>query len=380
MEKEQAIKTQTLQATVDCQGVPEVRSGHRSCATSNHLLVYGGYNKRSDSDEVFSEILCYNITTKKWEEISYSSHMRLESASCSMLLYYDKLIIFGGSGFPFGHANSNDLSTYCLSTKKWNKIVGKDGNHDVPVPKYGHSMALSKKEGRLYVFSGTTGRTFTDEMHYFNLLDNSWHQMKCTDNRPTSRYRHEIVFNDDYFYVFGGGTKTELFGLDTISRFSFTTHQWEDVHCKSSDNGAYPPARLHHSCILYKDIVYMCGGLTYDDEYNVQCLDDIWKLDLHNFTWSSANIKLPRPVYFHSAAVSPEGCMLIFGGVIALHPQQRTSDLHEIWLDVPPLLKLCLNYVIQRIGYKTNNLYEILTMLGIPPRLLDRMFMDVPFG
>ena len=113
---------------------PPPRSGHRCCATQNHLLVYGGYDKQFDN-KIYSEILSFNTISRKWVELRNSSDVRFESTSSSMVLYGDNLVIFGGSGYPFGYVNTNDLSVFSLRTGKWCKLRNDQG--DPPLPKYG---------------------------------------------------------------------------------------------------------------------------------------------------------------------------------------------------------------------------------------------------
>ncbi len=271
-----------LQEEKYCKDIPEPRSGHRCCATLNHLIVYGGY--RDLGHEVFSDVICYNMISKKWTRIPNSGNVRLESASCSMLLHHGNLIIFGGSGYPFGFTNSNKLSSFSLGEQKWRELD--DGESvNAPFAKYGQSMALSAKGHKIYVFSGTVGNEFVDEMHYFDFLNNTWHRLD-SENQPEARYRHEVVADNEYFYVLGGAVTRFIFGFEEVYRFSFTKHEWTRLNCKPSNNGLYPQPRKHHSCVLHQNIVYMCGGLTSEST----ALDDIWKLNLDSLAWKRMNL------------------------------------------------------------------------------------------
>ncbi len=277
------MAARSLVRVTKCEAVPEPRSGHRCCATSNHLIVYGGFNNEPDN-KVFSEILCYNTTSKKWIVVPNSGDVRLESASCSMLLHEGELLVFGGSAFPFGFTNSNELSLFSLNTQKWS-VLDSGESLNSPEPKYGQSMVMSVKERKLFVFSGTLGSQFVDEMHSFDLNEKSWHILKCT-NMPEPRYRHEAVATADSFYVFGGSITGHAFGFDHTFRFSFASQEWEMLACRAGRDGNFPEPRTHHSCVLYKGNVYMVGGLT----VNRKACDDVWKICLADLSWDRMDI------------------------------------------------------------------------------------------
>ena len=271
-----------LKEITGCLGTPEPRSGHRCCATANHLLVYGGYNRHLDH-KMFSEILCYNMTSKQWTEVPNSRDFRTESASCSMVLNEGALIIFGGSGYPFGYTSTNRTSLFSLSKLMWLDLDQGCSSPDTPVARYGQSMVLSKRDEwqRIYVLSGTIGEIFLDDIHYFDLLKRTWHQVKNI-SCPDARYRHEVVSDDDYFYLFGGSIHGySMFGFEEIQRFSFDQHKWTKLACQPAENGLYPAPRKSHSCVLQNRDVYMCGGLS---DFNVYC-DDIWKVNLDDCVW-----------------------------------------------------------------------------------------------
>ena len=266
---------------------PAPRSGHRCCATLDRLFVYGGYD-RDNNDTVYSEILSFSLISRQWSELSYSRNARLKSASSSMVLYDDNLLIFGGSGFPFGEFNSDDLSLFSLRTGRWCKLRNDRGNP--PMPKYGQSMAINphSSEPKLYIFSGTIGREFVDELHYYDIKSETWHDI-WKEDAPQARYRHEVVVYGDDFYVFGGATYDGVIDLHDIWKFNFTSHSWHRLACMPFNNGIqdeFPAARKSHSCVIWKDTVYMCGGIANPTEM----FNDIWKISLIDLVWKKLDI------------------------------------------------------------------------------------------
>ena len=79
-----------------------------------------------------------------------------------------------------------------------------------------------------------------------------------------------------------------------------------------------PAPRRCHGLVYYEDeksrstVVVMSGG------YNgTVVFDDVWRLNLSNMQWTCLRkSKLPQPVYFHSTALTPDGKMYSFGGIV----------------------------------------------------------------
>lgn len=79
-----------------------------------------------------------------------------------------------------------------------------------------------------------------------------------------------------------------------------------------------PEPRRCHGSVQYTDeksgitSVVISGGYNGDHVFS-----DVWRLDLKLLQWTCLRkCILPCPVYFHSAALTPEGRMYTFGGII----------------------------------------------------------------
>lgn len=86
---------------------------------------------------------------------------------------------------------------------------------------------------------------------------------------------------------------------------------------------------------------------------------------------------LPYPLYFHAACVTPAGCMYVFGGVKSLDSEFdcRSSDIHKLWLTVPPLAELCWERLISCIPSILSKDVDMdgLPKLGFLPHFLSRI-------
>jgi len=100
------------------------------------------------------------------------------------------------------------------------------------------------------------------------------------------------------------------------------TNNWKTLstHGDIDDNTVPAPRRCHGS-VQYTDeksgtiSVIISGGYNGDLVFS-----DVWRLDLNILQWTCLRkCILPRPVYFHSTALTPEGRMYIFGGIVKEH-------------------------------------------------------------
>ncbi|XP_002741199.1 kelch domain-containing protein 10-like [Saccoglossus kowalevskii] len=369
---------------------PYARSGHRAVADNANLYIFGGYNPDLFEDHfeeddacnpLFKELWCYNFASGLWTEVETSGHMPEELASMSMLISGNTILVYGGTGFPFGQASSNNLYALNVKTKVWSTIKC---SGDAPIPTYGQSTALV--DCSLYVQGGTTGWQYNSDVHRLNLQTREWERLFDTEaeierliktrgtllNRelpiPEPRYRHEMATDGKRLYILGGGTSWSVYPLDKVHSFNFETNRWEIIQTKASYMGYFPPPRRCHSCVQQGNDVYICGGY---DEHRI--FGDIWKLTLDNLRWSRLRARLPEPVYFHAAAITPAGCMYIHGGVTSIYGDERTAELYRVWLYVPTLLEICWQKMISVIPQLDRLPYDKLLSLGIPRQLIERI-------
>ena len=274
--------------------IPRPRSGHRCGSDDGNIYVFGGYSPHYE-DELFQELWRFNIATKTWHLLPTTGPFPSEVASSCVVLDRGNLIVFGGSGVPFGMCNSKKLHICSLRKLQWFDLTEgysdkeeSDGEDVSPIAGYGQSMVLSSDK-ELYVFGGTTGLEFNSYLYRYSLLNHTWDYLK-SENPPIPRYRHESVCDSDRFYVIGGGMSSRdpenFFQLDKIQSFSFSSKRWNDHVCYPSKTHGFPKRRRCHGCVMLNSaVVFICGG--YD---GVNIFDDIWSLDLTTFQWN----KLPQ--------------------------------------------------------------------------------------
>lgn len=77
-------------------------------------------------------------------------------------------------GHPTSHTWSNFFLNFQKSFVTLKHFFHKKLHFKTFTDRYGHAMAVCERKGEVYIFSGTLGRTFEEDMYKFNLSDMSW--------------------------------------------------------------------------------------------------------------------------------------------------------------------------------------------------------------
>lgn len=352
--------------------IPSPRSGHRIIVDNTSLYSIGGFNPDfwnvENTEEsyypLFRELWSFSFSRRKWQRLKTSGYMPVELASHSALLHGRHMLVYGGTGVPFGESASNDLHVCNLETLEWSQI---ETDGCPPIRSYGHAMFLF--ENSICVFGGTTGWEYNSELFRLDLSGRKWEHIEAKGQEPHGRYRHEVALHDKKLYVFGGGRASASYEMERIPVCDLESASWS-VACTHPDRNSncFPAARRCHSAVQIDNCVYICGG--YD---GTQIFDDLWEIDLKTLRWRCLPARLPLPVYFHAAAVTRHGYMVIYGGVTKIDTK-RTSEVFGIWLRIPPLRELAWRHITKSSSSKISSLPPArLHEMGIPADLTQRL-------
>ncbi|XP_061534151.1 kelch domain-containing protein 10-like isoform X2 [Phycodurus eques] len=329
--------------------VPSARSGHRCVADSTHL-----------------ELWRFHFATSTWHRVQTEGYIPTELASMSAVFHGNNLLVFGGTGIPFGENNGNDVHVCNVKYKQWNLLCCRGTK---PNKIYGQAMVIIN--GSLYVFGGTTGYHYSTDLHRLDLTTKEWSHLKPNNvptDLPEERYRHELAHDGRRIYILGGGTSWSSYRLDKIHAYNLETNYWEEIVTKPHEKLGYPAARRCHSCVQVQHEVFICGG--YDGQL---IMDDLWKLNLRTFKWTKLPAIMPEPAYFHCAAVTPAGCMYVHGGVVNMSGNRRTASLYKVWLVVPSLLELAWEMLLKIKPHLAQMSTLQLLGLGLPHTFIQRL-------
>ncbi|CAH0406378.1 unnamed protein product [Chilo suppressalis] len=369
---------------------PRPRSGHRIACDDANIYCFGGYNPSlplsnlqrdnstwSPARPLFKELWSFSIASRKWKQHKVVENMPEELASNAMCMNGRFLMIFGGTGAPFGNRCSNDVIVWrtCPGDARLQVL---DVTGIRPPGLYG--QAILCHDGFFYTIGGTNGFAYNCDIYRLDLRTMIWEQVfvgSGQEGEPIGRYRHEVVRVDNKLYIIGGGTGEWAFELMELPMYDLETKTWNILTPKADDTIKDSPAPLPRKCHSAVQIdtpngvqVFVAGG---SDGQAI--FEDIWRLNLPDLQWHlMQKTVLPNPLYFHSSTVTSYGCMYVFGGI---EPKEdassRNNILYKVWLCIPKLSEISweamLNFHpnLDQVGRRT------LLNIGIPIHFVNRL-------
>lgn len=352
------------------------------------MYVFGGFNpnpsaslQHEDANEnaacMFKELWKFNLLSQEWTLLlGEDSNLPVELASHAMHLQGDYLLIYGGTGFPFGTKISNKLYVWRVSEPvKDVEEIETTGNK--PPPAYGQAIVVHKQY--LYTIGGTDGFSYTCDIHRLNIATKEWELIymcrpDINPDDPEPRYRHEIAYDGKRIYVIGGGTSDAAYSLSKIPIFDLDSNTWNFIKTKPDPKMpvGFPASRKCHSCSQFGNSIIVAGG-----NNNRKVFRDIWKLNLETHQWSCIMTKnlvvFPCPLFFHDSAIDADGCMYVFGGIkYRNNANHRTNTVHKIWITIPTLKAMAW----EAMNFYFPNLREFdkttLLEIGVPASFVSR--------
>merc|ERR1719270_637536 len=108
--------------------IPKPRSGHRIVNYRGNIFSFG----------------CYNPSTRRWKKLSMTAPVPDQLASHTAVAYEDKMLVYGGTGSPFGQSISNTVFVLDFAVRTWSELdtAAERGLADMPRPLYGQAVAL----------------------------------------------------------------------------------------------------------------------------------------------------------------------------------------------------------------------------------------------
>ncbi|KAJ8975863.1 hypothetical protein NQ317_015901, partial [Molorchus minor] len=296
----------------------------------------------------------------------------MELASNALILHRNILMV---QGSPFGIRCSNQLYV-CKVNDENGIMVEVNTTGQLPLPLYG--QALIFHNDYLYTIGGTTGLSYTCDIHRLNIKTMNWEIVYVCNGQgeyePKGRYRHEVSFDGNNIYVLGGGTTEEAYDFQYIPTFDIDKFSWfRQKTIRDSRKGFPEPRRCHGAVQINNDDkiqVFITGG---HDGENI--FHDLWRLDLQTYQWTYFEMcQLPQPTYFHATAVTPEGRLYVFGGNYSINDDVRRSNaIYSGWLCIPKLSEICWEAVLYYSPHINKCRSKDLIDIGFPRHFVQRL-------
>lgn len=336
------------------------RCGHVAVNYGSYIIVWGGYS----SDNIYeyyqpaNEVWVYSTENKLWYCMKTDlSLCPMEVSGASACCHGDNLYVFGGHG---DEGNSNRLYRLDLKTYTWYSL-------DPDVSPSPRDKAVSWfYDKKFYCFSGfgpsTSGflsdhgvyvedseslmwprRGWNNQLVVYNTEEREWTNPSCQGMVPLPRAATAAALIASDVFIFGGRHKSTR--MNDLHRLDLDTLTWSG---EIRTTGCVPCGRSWHSLTaLPYHRIFLYGGF---DQKNVP-LSDGWILDTKSLLWCQLEF-LPdhRPRLWHTANLTPDGDIIIFGGCCnnildSSTENEITADIIRIQIRPYSLLKICLDTV-----------------------------------
>lgn len=245
------------------------------------------------------------------------------------------------------------LLQFSIRDKNWT-IVEAEGTQ--PPPGYGQSLcAINNK---LYLFGGTSGHVYVNDLYVFDEVTKIWRKEETGGKRPSPRYKHQVAMIDNRMYVVGGGLYDPPKGPIDTYYLDVDTLTWHEVEC----GGDIPKSRIAHTISQLSNDPYrliMFGGR--DDSGSRQ--NELSELNLRTGEWRifyNEEGFQPDARDFHTSVVH-NNQIFVFGGSNGV---ERNNDVFRYSMMHQPstLLILAMQVLHQNLDYIPKEDLEALPM------------------
>ncbi|KAH9819408.1 tip elongation aberrant protein 1-like [Teratosphaeria destructans] len=254
------------QANMTCYPVattsegPGPRVGHASLLVGNAFIVFGGDTKMDEGDQLDDTLYLLNTSTKQWSRALPAGPRPPGRYGHTLNILGSKIYIFGGQveGYFFNDLVAFDLNALQQASNKWeiliqNTIDGGPPHGQIPPARTNHTIV--SYNDRLYLFGGTDGVHWFNDVWSYSPQTNSWTQLECIGYIPSPREGHAAALVGDVMYIFGGRTE-EGTDLGDLAAFRISSRRWYTFQ----NMGPSPSPRSGHSMTTVgKTIVILAG-------------------------------------------------------------------------------------------------------------------------
>ncbi|KAI6247775.1 Tip elongation aberrant protein 1 [Erysiphe necator] len=239
---------------------PSPRVGHASLLVGNAFIVYGGDTKMDDSDVLDETLYLLNTSTRQWSRAIPAGPRPAGRYGHSLNILGSKIYVFGGQveGYFMNDLVAFDLNLLQVPTNRWEILIknSEDGGPPVgqiPSARTNHSVVTYNE--KLYLFGGTNGLQWYNDVWCYDPIPNSWTLLDCIGYIPVPREGHAAAIVDDVMYVFGGRADDGS-DLGDLAAFRITSRRWYTFQ----NMGQSPSARSGHCMTAHGKQIVVIGG------------------------------------------------------------------------------------------------------------------------
>ncbi|QDS68497.1 hypothetical protein FKW77_010864 [Venturia effusa] len=236
---------------------PGPRVGHASLLVGNAFIVFGGDTKLEDGDVLDDTLYLLNTATKQWSRASPAGPRPAGRYGHTLNILGSKIYIFGGQveGYFFNDLVAFDLNSLQMAGNRWEVMIpnGGDGTGPVPKPRTNHSIVTW--QDKLYLFGGTDGSQWFNDVWTYDPRTNSWSELDCIGYIPAPREGHAAALVNDTMYIFGGRIQDGT-DLGDLAAFRISSRRWYMFQ----NMGMSPSPRSGHSMTAVGSHIVVLAG------------------------------------------------------------------------------------------------------------------------
>ncbi|KAF5841296.1 hypothetical protein DUNSADRAFT_13569 [Dunaliella salina] len=121
-----------------------------------------------------------------------------------------------------------------------------------------------------------------NDLYRFDVSKQRWSKV-CNPSSPAPRSAHQAVIHKGFMYVFGGEftspNQERFHHFKELWRLDLSSWEWDHLPSKGG-----PSARSGHRMALHKAKAILFGGY-YDNGRDMRYYNDLWELDLGDLKW-----------------------------------------------------------------------------------------------
>ncbi|KAI1003116.1 hypothetical protein K3495_g5089 [Podosphaera aphanis] len=239
---------------------PGPRVGHAGLLVGNAFIVYGGDTKMEDSDILDETLYLLNTSTRQWSKAKPAGPRPAGRYGHTLNILGSKIYIFGGQveGYFMNDLVAFDLNQLQVPTNRWEMLIrnsddGGPATGSVPAARTNHTIVTYNE--KLYLFGGTNGYQWFNDVWCYNPTPNTWTSLECIGYIPAPREGHAAAIVDDVMYIFGGRTEDGS-DLGDLAAFRITSRRWYTFQ----NMGPSPSPRSGHSMTACGAQIVVLGG------------------------------------------------------------------------------------------------------------------------
>ncbi len=267
--------------------------------TTHRVLLHGGRNTENPSG--LNDFWIFEPSNNQWTQKSTPSPPPGRYGHKSVAIGSGNFLIFGGLGDLNYY---NDTWLYDSNSNVWTNL-----NFTVqPSSRAHYSLTVDTRRNRVYLFGGTDGPNFFNNLWVYDISASSWSQV-VQISTPIARAAAEIVYLalQDRVLLFGGHSGSSHLG--DLWHFNPATAEWTQI----SQGVTRPVARRYFGFVYNEKIrkPVLLGG---ERATTPNISNDLWIYDFKDNVWTTASPFNQPPAARYGHSMSWPGYVFLFGG------------------------------------------------------------------